>query len=267
MALTGLMWWIDRWRKSTAYMDMTLEQQGAYRNLLDEAWLRGGALPNDERVLAKACGDVGSWKRVKAAVLARFRLVDGAYRNDTLDEVLRQSTRRVEKQKRYRDKKRQGNGNGGGNDGGNAAGNGRGNGAGNDAGNKPGYLDPDLGRELSTEQESSRRARGRVFTGTRLKVTQAQHALVMAESGLADAALCALYAEWDAELVESNEMFDTLSYVKRRTQEVRERRPATEPDVDWFEECKRLHGGKCGGQFNHHTRMCIDAEKARVVNA
>ena len=38
-------WWIDRWRKSTAYTDMTAEEQGVYRNLLDELWLRDGVLP------------------------------------------------------------------------------------------------------------------------------------------------------------------------------------------------------------------------------
>ena len=57
MQLNALWWWIDRWRKSTAYMDMTLEEQGAYRNLIDEATLRGGPLPTDERILAKACGE------------------------------------------------------------------------------------------------------------------------------------------------------------------------------------------------------------------
>jgi hypothetical protein len=63
---TGLMWWIDRWRKSTAFTDLTLEEQGAYRNLLDEGALRGGAIPDDERVLAKASGDALRWSEVKA---------------------------------------------------------------------------------------------------------------------------------------------------------------------------------------------------------
>jgi uncharacterized protein YdaU (DUF1376 family) len=102
MGLSGLWWWIDRWRKSTAYMDMTLEQQGAYRNLLDEAHLRGGALPNDERVLAKACGDARAWRRLKPVVMARFTLQVDGWHNQTLDEVLSDSVRRAEKQKRYR---------------------------------------------------------------------------------------------------------------------------------------------------------------------
>lgn len=89
--LTGLWWWIDRWRKSSAYMDMTLEQQGAYRNLLDEATLRGGALPTDERILAKACGDATRWSKVRDVVMARFTLQPDGWHHATLDEVLTRS--------------------------------------------------------------------------------------------------------------------------------------------------------------------------------
>lgn len=143
MRLVGLWWWIDRWRKSTAFMDMTLEEQGAYRNLLDEAALRGGPLPNDERVLAKACGDALAWKRVRPVVLARFVLTAEGWRNETLDEVLRESARRIEKQKKYRDRKRNAGGNEPGNESGNDASNEGAAGAGNGAGNKAGSPDPD----------------------------------------------------------------------------------------------------------------------------
>lgn len=119
MKMIALWWWIDRWRKSTAYTDLTLEEQGAYRNLIDEATLRGGAIPNDERILAKACGDALKWRRVRPAVLARFDLREDGWRNNTLDEVIRESHRRAEKQRRYRNK----HGNGGGNEGGNGGGN------------------------------------------------------------------------------------------------------------------------------------------------
>lgn len=76
MRLTGLWWWIDRWRTSTAFTDMTLEQQGAYRNLLDEAALRGGAIPNNEETLAKACGDAQNWWRLRQTVMGHFDLND-----------------------------------------------------------------------------------------------------------------------------------------------------------------------------------------------
>jgi uncharacterized protein YdaU (DUF1376 family) len=132
--MNALWWWIDRWRKSTAYTDMTLEEQGAYRNLLDEAWLRGGPLPADERILAKASGDMRRWPRIREKVLAWFVRDGNVWRNPTLDEVIHQSERRAEKQRRYRNK--------GGNAGGNAAGNNIGNTMSNEAGNKPGSPDP-----------------------------------------------------------------------------------------------------------------------------
>lgn len=271
MAIHGLMWWVDRWRKSTAYMDMTLQEQGAYRNLLDEAFLRGGALPNDERVLARACGDVMEWKRVRTAVLARFVVIDGVLRNQTLDEVIHQTQRRIEKQKRYRDKKGNGGGNGGGNDDGNGAGNERGNELGNAARNKPGYPDPDPDRELSKNQESSRRARERVFTGQRLKVSKAQHQVVLDELGdrASTLNLLALYGEWDRELQASGADFDTLVLIKSRALASLQAPAPAVSLVDWFEECQRLHGGECGASLRHHTRMLMDAEKARkkLVNA
>jgi uncharacterized protein YdaU (DUF1376 family) len=104
--MNGLMWWVDKWRKSSAFMDMTLEEQGAYRNLLDEATLRGGMLPNDERILAKACGDAMAWSRVRGAVMARFRKTPDGWRNETLDTVLHQAQRRIINQKQYRDRQR-----------------------------------------------------------------------------------------------------------------------------------------------------------------
>lgn len=105
MKMNALWWWIDRWRKSSAYMDMTLEQQGAYRNLLDEATLRGGPLPNDERMLAKACGDAKAWRRVRAVVLARFVLTPDGWRNETLDAVLKDGERRATNQAHYRSRR------------------------------------------------------------------------------------------------------------------------------------------------------------------
>jgi uncharacterized protein YdaU (DUF1376 family) len=126
MRLTGLWWWIDRWRKSTAYTDMTLEEQGAYRNLLDEATLRGGPLPNEDRVLAKACGDATRWPKLRRVVLARFALSQEGWRNETLDQVLAESARRAEKQRQYRNSRGGKFGNARGNGKGNARGHARG---------------------------------------------------------------------------------------------------------------------------------------------
>lgn len=152
MRLTGLLWWIDRWRKSSAFMDMTLEEQGAYRNLLDEAHLRGGPLPNDERILAKACGDSTAWTRVRRTVLARFDLQADGFHNITLDKILKESVRRAQKQADYRER-RNGHGNGHGNVVGIAAGNKR--------GNRLGSPDPDPDPDLGTVSGAGTRKKQR----------------------------------------------------------------------------------------------------------
>jgi uncharacterized protein YdaU (DUF1376 family) len=113
MRLDGLFWWIPRWLKSSAKMTMTLEQQGAYRNLLDAAQLRGGALPDDERILAAACGDPSRWKAIRGAVMPYFVKRNDGWHNETLDEVLAVSVKRAERQHRYREGlKRNGKSNG-----------------------------------------------------------------------------------------------------------------------------------------------------------
>jgi uncharacterized protein YdaU (DUF1376 family) len=98
----GYIWWVDRWRKSTAFTEMSLEQQGAYRNLLDEARVRGGCIPNDEHLLGRASGDPLRWPKVRAVVLRRFVLTAEGYRNETLDQVIAESTLRSVKQRQYR---------------------------------------------------------------------------------------------------------------------------------------------------------------------
>ncbi len=106
MTRNGFVWWIDRWRKSTAYIDLTLEQQGAYRNLLDEAWLRGGAIPNDPRVLARASGDEKRWAKVRAKVLAKFHLVGNEYRHETVDDLITRASKNAHKQQNHRERTR-----------------------------------------------------------------------------------------------------------------------------------------------------------------
>jgi uncharacterized protein YdaU (DUF1376 family) len=82
----GVWWWVDRWRRSTAWTDMTLEEQGAYRNLLDEVWVRAdGVIP--EASLARACGDPVAWPRLSPTVLRWMRQVPGGWTNDTALQV------------------------------------------------------------------------------------------------------------------------------------------------------------------------------------
>lgn len=54
-----------------------------------------------------------------------------------------------------------------------------------------------------------------------------------------------------------------------------ERRPAAavssqtrhEPQTDWFEECQRLHGGLCNGQYAHGLQLRIDAKRGLPTGA
>ena len=101
-------WWIDRWRKSTAYTDMSAEAQGVYRNLLDELWLRDGAIPLDERVLRKVGGDWEAWPRVRETVMARFIRTEAGWRNETHDAIMGDSMARAKQQQNYRDRKKSG---------------------------------------------------------------------------------------------------------------------------------------------------------------
>lgn len=130
--------------------------------------------------------------------------------------------------------------------------------------------------ECSIEREHSTRARVRVFDGVRLKVSGAQHQVVIDEIGAkaADALdFPALYAQLDSELVETQELFDTLPWLKRRvTESVRALRASGAllrsgdwQATDWFEECQRLHAGACGGSRRHRNRLLIDAHKAQAI--
>ena len=87
----GAWWWIDRWRRSSAFIDFTLAQQGAYRNLIDELWLRGGILPDDDRTLGRASGDQLEWADMRDKVMAKFYSVEGGWRHETVDEVMGKS--------------------------------------------------------------------------------------------------------------------------------------------------------------------------------
>lgn len=87
-------WWIDRWRKSTAYTEMTLAEQGAYRNLLDELWLRESPLPDDDRTLGRISGDPVEWPRVRDRVMAHFLKTPEGWVNETQAEVIASSIAR-----------------------------------------------------------------------------------------------------------------------------------------------------------------------------
>ena len=117
--MRGAFWWIDRWRQSSAYMDLSAEERGVYRELLDELWLRDGLLPANDRLFERLSGSPEVWARVGKNVITRFALTPEGYRNKTHDEVSGESAKRAERQKRYRNKDRNVTHNGDGNEDGN----------------------------------------------------------------------------------------------------------------------------------------------------
>jgi uncharacterized protein YdaU (DUF1376 family) len=97
-------WWIDRYRKSTAYTRMTLAEQGAYKNLIDELVLRGGVIENDNAILGAVCGRPREWNRVKKNVLLRFVLTPEGWRHPTVDALQKAADLHAKRQGRYRAK-------------------------------------------------------------------------------------------------------------------------------------------------------------------
>jgi len=91
---------------------MSAEEQGLYRNLIDEVWLREDhIIPDDPKILAKVSGDYEAWEKSGKKILKWMKRVEGGWTNDTALEVIRQSERRAENQKFYRERKKQRNDN------------------------------------------------------------------------------------------------------------------------------------------------------------
>lgn len=272
--LTGLWWWIDRWRKSSAYTGMTLEEQGAYRNLLDEAALRGGAIPEDENVLARACGDARKWRKVRTAVLARFvRKADGLH-NETLDTVLAESQRRKDKQRTYRDNQR-------GNDDGNEQGHEHGNGVGNEQAPPDPDPDPDPGISLP-EKAPGESVRARLgFSGKKLKVPKFLDEEFVDRLNGQYFDLAAFYLALDQRLANTGEAWDlrwireqfaAKSPAPERRRQVRDERPIAPEERRKAEGIRRawgrcMHDEKCETSAGCIAQIVKDwrDEEARVM--
>ena len=73
------------WLADGAVLAMSCAARGAYINLLAACWLEG-SLPSDPVALRRIAGaDSDEWKEISDAVLARFALVNGAFRHGRLD--------------------------------------------------------------------------------------------------------------------------------------------------------------------------------------
>lgn len=68
---------IDAYLSATEHLS-TIEH-GAYQLILFQMWRHGGALLNNDRVLARCAGlDMGRWKRMKPTIMA-FMQIEGNY--------------------------------------------------------------------------------------------------------------------------------------------------------------------------------------------
>jgi uncharacterized protein YdaU (DUF1376 family) len=69
--------WTDRWMGSSAFL-LPMEARGIYREMLTQAWRRGGRLPNNYEAIQRAIGATkAEWRRCWPLV-ERFWTVDGA---------------------------------------------------------------------------------------------------------------------------------------------------------------------------------------------
>src|SRR5262245_11707595 len=95
--LTAEWFWIDRWVGSRGFL-LPMEARGIYREMLTQAWRRGGQLPNDHQAIRRAIGaTVGEWRR-SWPLISKFWRVDGDVMvNDTQVQVYRETVTRQER--------------------------------------------------------------------------------------------------------------------------------------------------------------------------
>lgn len=75
--------WVDRWTGSTAFA-LDLEARGLYREMLSQAWRRGGRLPSDHQAIRRLVGaSEKEWKRTWPKVEPYWRLDGDHLVNDT----------------------------------------------------------------------------------------------------------------------------------------------------------------------------------------
>lgn len=80
--------WTDRWMTSSAFL-LPAEPRGVYREMLTQAWMRGGSLPDDHEAIQRACGLTRSeWKRCWPKVQRYWRVEGETLVNDTQLEVM-----------------------------------------------------------------------------------------------------------------------------------------------------------------------------------
>src|SRR5689334_14273251 len=85
--------WVDRWTGSSAFL-LPISAKGLYREMLSQAWLRGGKLPNDPASIQRAVGCTPEEWAANWPLIARyFRAKNGQLFNQTQAKIYRQAVR------------------------------------------------------------------------------------------------------------------------------------------------------------------------------
>jgi uncharacterized protein YdaU (DUF1376 family) len=80
--------WTDRWTGSSAFL-LPMEPRGLYREMLTQAWRRGGKLPNDPEAIRRAVGCTPSeWRRCWPKVEPYWRVDGDGLVNETQTDVI-----------------------------------------------------------------------------------------------------------------------------------------------------------------------------------
>lgn len=88
--------WTDRWMGSSAFL-LPIGPRGLYREMLTQAWRRGGRLPNDHEAIRRAVGcTIQEWNRCWPRIQGYWRIDGDAIVNDIQLEVYAEARRRDE---------------------------------------------------------------------------------------------------------------------------------------------------------------------------
>lgn len=80
--------WTDRWMGSSAFL-LPLEPRGLYREMLTQAWRRGGKLPNDHEAIRRAVGcTAAEWRRCWPKIESYWQVCGEFLSNQTQSDVI-----------------------------------------------------------------------------------------------------------------------------------------------------------------------------------
>lgn len=86
----------DRWMGSSGFL-LPMEARGVYREMLTQAWRRGGKLPNNHEAIKRAIGATDSeWARCWPEISQYWRTQDGCLVNDTQVAIYNEALAKAE---------------------------------------------------------------------------------------------------------------------------------------------------------------------------